>query len=192
MIAPALLIVTGHPTTGKTTLASHLAAELSLPLLSKDMLKETLFDTLGSRDREWSHQVGVAAIALLYRLAGVLLGAGRPLIIESNFRPDLDTPRMLDLRARHPFRPVQLRCVASGEVMAERYLRRIAAGQRHPGHCESPDAAEVVRVRGHIEPLALGGAVLTIDTTDLADINMAAITGWAGAHLAGDPPPLAE
>lgn len=181
MTPPALLIVTGHPATGKTTLARSLADDLALPLVSKDVLKETMFDTIGWQDRAWSRQVGVAAIALLYRLAEECLGAGRALVVESNFRPDLDTQRMLDLRARRPFRPVQLRCVASREVMVERYLRRIAAGERHPGHCEAPDDVSVAIMRGlgDIEPLPLGGALLTVDTTDPGALDMASVTRWA-------------
>lgn len=181
MAPPALLIVTGHPATGKTTLARALAAELKLPLFSKDALKESLFDTLGWRDREWSRQIGVAAIALLYAAAEALLAAGMPLIVESNFRADLDTERMTALRARSPFRPAQVRCVASGGVMAERYLRRIAAGERHPGHCEQPDEASAALMRslGPIEPLALGGELLMVDTTFPEGLDTAAVIRWA-------------
>lgn len=186
MAPPALLIVTGHPATGKTTLAFALAAELGLPLVSKDALKEALFDTAGRRDRDWSRQIGCVALTLLYRLVEQHLALGRSPIVESNFRPDLDTPRMLRLRARLPFRPVQLRCVASPAVMVERYLARIAACERHPGHCERPDAASVALVQGlgWIEPLALGGPLLTVDTTDPATLDLAAVVRWAREQAA--------
>lgn len=185
MLLPALLIVTGHPATGKTTLARALAAELMLPLVGKDMLKEVLFETIGWRDRAWSQQVGALALGLLYQCCGEYLAAGRSLVVESNFRRDLDTPRMCNLRARHPFRPAQLRCVAAGEVMAARYLARIAAGERHPGHCERPDAAsvELVRSLGRIEPLALDGLLLTVDTSEPAAVDMRAVVGWARLAL---------
>lgn len=191
MSVPALLIVTGHPATGKTTLAGALAYELALPLVSKDGIKETIFDAVGWRDRAWSRQVGVAALALLYRDVEGQLAAGRSLIVESNFRPDLDTPRMLALAARRPFRPIQLRCVASSEVMVERYLRRIAAGERHPGHVEAPDEGSVALMRslGHIEPLGLAGPTLTVDTTDVAALDMAAVFAWVRARLANTPGP---
>lgn len=191
MTAPALLIVTGHPATGKTTLASWLSGELGLPLVSKDVFKETLFDSLGWRDREWSRQVGSAAIALLYRTAEALLASGRPLILESNFRADLDTPRMRALRARHPFRPAQIRCVARGDVLAERICERIRLGQRHPGHCDDATEADlaVVRSRGPIEPLPIGGALLTVDTTEPAALDLGAISWWARAQLDVAPPP---
>jgi tRNA uridine 5-carbamoylmethylation protein Kti12 len=48
-----LVLVTGPPTSGKTTLARPLAHHLDLPLLGKDAIKEALFDTLGTGDRAW-------------------------------------------------------------------------------------------------------------------------------------------
>jgi predicted kinase len=186
MPIPALLIITGHPATGKTTLARALASELSLPLLSKDTLKETIFDTLGWSDRSWARQVGGAAIALLYATAETMLAAGVPLILESNFRADLDTTRMARLREVTAFHPIQLRCVASGEVMAERYLRRITAGQRHAGHCETTgeDDLRMMRELGHVDPLGLDGPLLTLDTTDPAAVDLAAVTRWTRTMMA--------
>jgi predicted kinase len=188
MTPPALLIVTGHPATGKTTLANQLASTLRLPLISKDAFKEALFDSLGWSDREWSRRTGAAAIALLYRMAESILLSGRPLILESNFRADLDTPRMYALHKHSPFRPAQIRCVAHGDVLVERIRARIRLGQRHPGHCDDVSEADLatVRTRGDIEPLPIGGDLLTVDTTVPAAIDMAAVTAWARAHVRGD------
>ena len=45
-----LVVVTGLPGSGKTTIAGPLAAELGWPLLGKDTIKEALFDALGTGD----------------------------------------------------------------------------------------------------------------------------------------------
>lgn len=76
----SLIIVNGLPGSGKTTLATQLATELSLPLFRKDAIKETLADALTAfRPREetnieWSQQLGQAAAACLWRLLSVARG----------------------------------------------------------------------------------------------------------------------
>ncbi|RMD72219.1 MAG: hypothetical protein D6823_15475 [Chloroflexi bacterium] len=185
MQTPTLIIVTGHPATGKTTISQALATSLRLPLLSKDAYKELMFDGLGWSDRAWSRQVGATAITIIYHTAATILSSGQSLIMESNFRVDLDTTRMQNLHAKAPFRPVQIRCVADGEVLVERILRRLALGQRHPGHCDdvSPTDLATVRTRGPIEPLPIGGPLLTIDTTIPEQIDLSTILAWVKTHL---------
>jgi nucleoside-triphosphatase THEP1 len=51
MSRPLLLVVTGRPATGNTTLVHKLATDLRLPLIHKDGLNEPLFDVLGAPDR---------------------------------------------------------------------------------------------------------------------------------------------
>ncbi len=87
---PLVIVVNGLPATGKTTLARRLADDFRLPLLAKDAIKETLFETLGWGDRAWSRRLGTATMALLYLLLEEHLRAGQPCIVECNFYPDRD------------------------------------------------------------------------------------------------------
>ena len=80
-----MLIVTGPPASGKTTIGRPLARALALPFLSKDLFKESLFDSLGGSDREWSRRIGLASTQLLFRCAEALLEAGHSCALESNF-----------------------------------------------------------------------------------------------------------
>ena len=55
------VLVAGPPGSGKTTVSAPLAAELGLPLLAKDAIKEALMDALGRpADVEASRQLGRA------------------------------------------------------------------------------------------------------------------------------------
>ncbi|WP_425432548.1 AAA family ATPase [Hydrococcus rivularis] len=42
-----LILISGLPCTGKTTLARKIAQKLQLPLVCRDDIKESLFDSLG-------------------------------------------------------------------------------------------------------------------------------------------------
>ena len=74
---PVALVITGPPASGKTTVGRQLAARLQIPFLGKDLFKETLFDSLGWQDRDWSRRLGGASMALLFRVAAALLNATR-------------------------------------------------------------------------------------------------------------------
>jgi predicted kinase len=90
---PLLVVVTGAPGPGKTTVAQALAAELELPLVTKDDVKEALFDALGTGDREWSRRLGRAAYDVLFVMARRLLEAGTSCVLESNFSTEDHTRR---------------------------------------------------------------------------------------------------
>jgi predicted kinase len=159
---PLLVVVTGAPGSGKTTLAQALAAELRLPLIAKDDVKEPLFDGLGTGDREWSRRLGRATYEVMFSLTRRLLASGASCILESNFSD------AQPLHALPPARVVQVFCSAPDELILERY----AARTRHPGHL---DAEIVEELRGRLEqrewtPLDLGGALVQVDTTEAVDV----------------------
>ena len=78
------VIVNGPPGSGKSTLAGSLARTLSLPLFSKDAVKETLLDHLGYADRAESRRIGAASGEVLWTLLGQCSG---PAIVESWLAP---------------------------------------------------------------------------------------------------------
>jgi predicted kinase len=186
---PPLVIVTGPPASGKTTLGRMLAMRLDMPFLYKDGIKETLFDTLGWSDRDWSRRLGVATYALLFHLLEMELAARRSLVIESNFDAERAGPSFLALRQRYEFRPVQVCCVAEGAVLLERVRLRVTTGARHPGHDEPANMAELAPflLRGRLDPLPLDGPMIEIDTTDFARVDPAAITREVSAALDAEP-----
>ena len=64
-----LIVVSGAPSTGKSTTAAALGAALRFPVLSLDPIKEALADVLGLGGEDWSNQVGDAAAEVVFRLA---------------------------------------------------------------------------------------------------------------------------
>jgi adenylate kinase family enzyme len=51
-VTAPIVIVSGPPASGKSSLASRLATDFSLPAITKDGIKETLLDTFVTMDAE--------------------------------------------------------------------------------------------------------------------------------------------
>lgn len=176
MQLPLVVVVTGAPATGKTTLGRRLASDAGLPFVAKDDIKEILFDTLGWSDRAWSRKLGDATFELLFHYMEVELRAGRSFIIESNFRPELSTSSFLYLQKQFGFRPLQIVCWTEPTILFGRYKQRYLRGVRHPGHVDQDVVAEIqTEVMENVGPMALGGEVIEVDTTDFARIDYAAM-----------------
>lgn len=131
---PLLIIVNGLPGSGKTTIARRLAADLMLPAFLKDDFKEKLFETLGTKDREWSMELGRRAIAEMFAAAEETLQKGTSCLIESAFNPHFGQKDVEALLNVAPARIIQLLCAVPPEIRIERLLERVRDGSRHPGH----------------------------------------------------------
>jgi predicted kinase len=157
---PILVVVTGPPASGKSGLADDLSEALRLPLLTKDGIKEALFDALGTGDRDWSKRLGEATWSVIFHVVDGMLRGGSSLVVEGNFEATYANPRFADLP---PFRAVQVYCTAPAGTLLERFRERSQEGRRHPGHAvgEAAEADLAAGVReGRWEPLDLPGPLV--------------------------------
>ena len=118
----------GSPLHGQTTLGRELDRRTNLPFISRDDLKESLFDSLGWDDRDWSKKLGVASFHLLYRVIESILRTGQSIIVETNFSPEFDTGRFLALKQEYGFYPIQILCRTDREVLFEKIQNKVRIG----------------------------------------------------------------
>ncbi len=131
--APRLVLITGAPASGKSSLARSLALRYRAHNCSKDSIKEILFDTLGPGDPQWSRRLSDASFALLFALALPLCRADRPLLLEGNFRPG-EHERPLVAVLGGGVQLGQILCQASHATRAARLAARARDPRRHAGH----------------------------------------------------------
>ena len=141
------VVVNGLPGSGKSTLGAALAAELGLPLLSKDTVKETLADVLGADtgdpQRLTGTGLGMAATEVLWSLLAVSPVGG---VVESFFLSGRDEAfvRAGMQRARlDPGAVPEIWCDVPAELARARFEDRRLGGDRHRVHGpDGPDGSD--------------------------------------------------
>jgi predicted kinase len=167
-----LIAITGRPATGKTTLATALAARSGLPLLSRDAFKEAAFDVLGWSDPDWSQRVGRLGYDLLRHTIDLLLHGGGRFLVDTTLT-ETAADGINQVLDAHGAEALQVLLTAPGKVRLERMRARLAAGDRHPGHADDQRLADpgvIHRIR-HSPPSypRLRGRLLVVDTTAAGD-----------------------
>ncbi|MEZ4572597.1 MAG: AAA family ATPase [Thermomicrobiales bacterium] len=180
---PLLVIVTGPPATGKTSIASDIASMLAVPAFHKDDFKECLADELPGSGLGWSRQLGRAAYYLLFRAASACIEAGQSCLLEANFHPELSLPNLRAI-ARNA-RVVQVVCSGDPEILMRRYMDRYQEGERHPIQLDADerrmDALRTDFRRDH--RLALDGLTIECDTTRPEPVDVEGLVSGIRAEI---------
>jgi predicted kinase len=179
------IIILGPPATGKSTLAKKIGTDLGIAVISKDEIKELLFDSLGYADREWSKRLGSASFDLIYHSIGQMAQSRVPFVVDADFsNVDLAADKFKAVIHSTRMQTLQLNLHCDGEVLLKRFESRSANGARHPGHVDHSNIEEFrsMLVSGKRSSLPIGGEVIEIDTTDFGSVNyqkiFEKIEGW--------------
>ncbi len=177
-----VIVVTGLPCTGKSTLARELGGRYRMPVLAKDFIKEPLLDVLGAADAAYSRRLSDASFATLFRLAVEWARAGHSFILEGNFRPaEHEAPLHAALEW------VQVAQVLCSVPEAERLMRldaRESDPSRHAGH----RLGERLRTGGPGAFLDLPGGRFVHDGAHHHPV-LAMLDDWMNLRAASPPAP---
>lgn len=169
---PTLVLIHGHPCTGKTNLSRVLSENLGLTFLSRDEFKELLFDELGIRDRDWSMRLGGASYALLFNCIEKILKTRQPLIVESNFDLQRHGPHLKDLISEYNYQVIEILLQAEHSKIIERFKQRWQSGERHRGHVDNEQFKDLeVREKNIFQAMDLGNNLIRFDTTNFPQNN---------------------
>jgi predicted kinase len=160
---PPLIVVTGVPGAGKTTLSQQLGSFLGFAVVSLDTIKDELYSAgVHTDDR---HALRLAAEEETFTRLGQILG---PAILDIWIAPGRDDERVKQLLTDQPRWIVEVLCRVPSEVATARYANRSRGGSHLP-----PDAAMLDRIRvaaTQIAPLGLGTS-LQLDTSQPVSLN---------------------
>ncbi len=184
------ILVAGIPAAGKSTMAEVISERLKLPVISKDAIKELLFDNVGFQSRAEKVNLGIASMRIMYYAAGQLMKAGQPFILENNF--ESSEHEMKSLLEKYQYSVLTITLTGDYEVIYQRFLERENSPGRHRGHVVNdcyPEKKEnnlktlkaktisyenFVRgiERRGFDAFCVNGRQIKVDTTDFSKINM--------------------
>ena len=185
------ILVTGIPAAGKSTMAETLSERLKLPVISKDTIKELLFDNVGFQSRAEKVNLGIASMEIMYYVAGQLMKAGQSFILENNFEYSSEYG-IKNLMEKYQYSALTITLTGDYNVIYRRFLKRQSSPDRHRGHVVNdcyPEKEENtlkalkaktisyenfvhgIEQRG-FDAFCVGGRQIKVDTTDFSKINM--------------------
>ena len=175
---PPLVLVTGMPASGKTTLSQLLAQRLFLPLVAKDQIKESL-----ARVRPGDSELGPRTFEVLHAVTERYLDLGAGVVLEAAFVRGISETEVRQHLARST--AVDVHCIVDAALAGRRFEDRAGTPERHRCH---PDLAILGRDPIETWPdrygrMELGIPVLEVDTTDGYEPSVEAIVSWVEERI---------
>lgn len=127
------ILVTGIPAAGKSTMAAFLAEYFGLPVISKDKIKELMYDDIGFRCREEKVKLGISSMNIMYYMATQLMKNNQPFILENNFEKISREP-LIEILERYSYTAITVTLTGNYSKIYERFVERNNSPDRHRGH----------------------------------------------------------
>ncbi len=186
---PSLIVVTGRPGSGKTTLAHRLAPAVRCPAVCRDEVKEGLVNALGEI-QGLSQDIQRQAYEVFFSVIELLLKHRVTVIAEAAFQHDRWAQKLEPMKPLAHIRIIV--CTIEPQLARARHVARILA---HPGRERFHGKGSAAAGRGDREasieaydPPHLGVPILDVDTTDGYKPAFESIVSFASARNAMGKP----
>ena len=168
MNKPLLVVVTGRPASGKTTLAHILSKEIKCPLLSRDELKEGYINTLDIEHDRLDNSVAWHIYNSFFEAMDLLISKNISVIVEAAFQNKLWKPKLLNLSDKAEIKIII--CNTSPDIAKTRFASRLLNDpdrNRFHGDKFMNSVKEQDRLMTeHYEPVNIDAPTLEVDTTE--------------------------
>lgn len=174
-----LIIITGAPATGKSSIAQNVSQKTGIPSFSKDEFKIELFEKYGFNDHDEKKKLSIQGEKMLIDTIKKYVDEGKDIIIDNNFK---DFNAVREAISRNSCCVICVLLKADHYVLAKRYNDRISSGNRHtalytlnkyPVVKEESifhpllNEKDVDDIQKNVKEITFGDNVIEFDTTDI-------------------------
>lgn len=154
---PRVVVVAGMIASGKSRSASTVGEILAAPVVSSDRIRKHMMDREPEESMKsdawsgaYSERMTKAVYEELFRLTGVILDSGRPVVIDASFRTAAMRAAVKRLAEQRGIPFVLLECTAPRDLL----LRRLAARQHVDAHESDARADLLDEFERRFEPIS--------------------------------------
>ncbi|MBQ9300954.1 MAG: AAA family ATPase [Clostridia bacterium] len=197
-MAKRLLIITGYPGSGKSFISAMIVRAFpSFSTFAYDDVKEEWFDRLGFDGMEEKSRVNDRSLMDYWQRLGERMEAGGDLLIEYPFCRK-HVAALKALIDRYGYMPYTVVLAGDPAVLWQRFARRDAVSDRHPGHICSTyhrDGERIIAPRLSLEEYTRDcaekdyfinlGPSITLDMSDLSRVDHQGLLAFLHARLDG-------